>query len=274
MTTEKRNDEIDLIELFLNIYIFFKKNFWFLFISTFIGAGLGYSTKFYSKKHFESSMLINSYTVSGSLLIEYISNIQKIIEDNNYLYLSERMELDTSLLSDLKEIKIAEVYDEKEKKSKGYLSVSVNVLNNQILSSLSTGILNYIEKEPYVQNEIEIFTQNNQNIISKIDEELEKLEILQDNNLKQSEGKGDVNIYNSQKSFQNELLDLLKEKQSREKSLKFAIPFRVIQDFTIYQKPKTKTKAKTLIMGLSFGFIAFSVLIIRNINKSIKEKQI
>ena len=42
MTEEKRNDEIDLIEVFLNIYVFFKKHFWLLFIATFIGGVLGY----------------------------------------------------------------------------------------------------------------------------------------------------------------------------------------------------------------------------------------
>ncbi|HAF28008.1 MAG TPA: hypothetical protein DCG75_03075 [Bacteroidales bacterium] len=272
MTTEKRNDEIDLIELFLNIYIFFKKNFWFLFISVIIGAGLGYSTKFLTKKHYESSMLINSYTVSGNLLMEYINNIQSILEDGNLKYLSERMEMDTIQLASLKEITIEDVYDEKEKKSKGYLSVSVNVLDNNILSVLDDGILKYIEKEPFVQSEIEIFTENNLNIISKIDEEIEKIEELQQLSLSQDQNKGDVNIYNSQKSFQNELLDLLKEKQNREKYLKFAIPYRVIQDFTIYQKPKTKTKTYTLISGFLFGFIAFSFLIIKNINKSLKEK--
>lgn len=270
MTTEKRNDEIDLIELFLNIYIFFKRNFWFLFISVIIGAGLGYSTKFFTKKHYESSMLINSYTVSGNLLIEYINKIQTILEDGNLQYLSERMEMDTLQLTSLKEITIEDVYDEKEKKSKGYLSVSVNVLDNNILSVLDDGILKYIEKEQYVQSEIEIFTENNLNIISKIDEEIEKIEELQQLSLSQEQNKGDVNIYNSQKSFQNELLDLLKEKQNREKVLKFAIPFRVIQEFTIYQKPITKTKISVLIGGVLVGFIALSFLIIRNINLSLK----
>lgn len=273
METEKRNDEIDLIEVFLKMYIFFKKNFWVLFISVIIGAGLGYSIKFLSEKHYESSMLINSDTVSEDLLIEYINNIQTIIEDGNFQYLSDKMEIDSLYLINLKGISVEEVYDEKEKKSKEYLSVTANVIDNQLLASLSTGILKFLEKEPYIQNEIEIFNENNLSIISKIDEELEKLEILQDNNLNQSRGKGDVNIYNSQNSFQDELLKLLKEKQSKEKMLKFATPFRVIQDFTIYQKPETNTKTYTLIGGLLFGFLALTLLIIRNINKSIKENQ-
>ncbi|NOQ24376.1 MAG: hypothetical protein GQ564_03355 [Bacteroidales bacterium] len=273
MTTEKRNDEIDLIELFLNMYIFFKKNFWILFIASVIGGGLGYSTKFFGKKHFESSMLINSYTVSQDLLIEYINNIQTILDDKNSKYLSERMEINSTNLKNLKKISVEDVYDEKAKKSKGYLSVSVAVDNNQLLKHLSFGILNYIEKEPYVQSEIQIFTENNQNLISKIDEEISKLEILQEKNLKQTQNKGDVNIYNSQTSFQKELLTLLKEKQNLEKRLKFATPFRIIQDFTIYQEPIKKTVTYSFAGGLLFAFIALFYLIIKMINRKIKVQE-
>lgn len=272
MTTEKRNDEIDLIELFLNMYMFFKKNFWILFISGIIGGGLGYSTKFFGKKHFESSMLINSYTVSRNILMEYINNIQAIIDDGNSKYLSERMGIDTTNLINLKKISVEDIYDEKTKKSKGYLSVTVTVEDNQLLNNLGSGILNYIEKEPYVQSEIEIYKENNQNLISKIDEEIKKLEALQENNLNQSKNKGDVNIYNTQKSFQNELLALIKEKQGIEKRLQFKTPFRVIQDFTIYQKPIRKTVTYTFSSGLIFGFITLLILIFRNINESIKRK--
>ncbi len=275
MTTEKRNDEIDLIELFLNIYIFFKKNFWLFFIAVIIGGGLGYSTKFFAKKHYESAMLINSYTVSENLLIKYFNIIQSLIEDNNLSYLSERMGIDTLNLESLKEIKAEMAYDEKdERKSLGYLTVSVNVLDNEILLLLNNGLLKYLEKEPYIQNEIETYKENNLQLIEKINEEIKKIEILQETNLKQSEKKGDVNIYNSQKSFQNELLDLLKEKQNREKALKFATPYRVIQDFTVYNKPVIKAKTFSLVGAFGCFFIVLCFLIIKNLNSTINKKEI
>ena len=71
MTTEKRNDEIDLIDVFFRIYIFLKKKFWILFIATIIGAGLGYSTQFYTSEYYESNILIESYTIEDDILIEY-----------------------------------------------------------------------------------------------------------------------------------------------------------------------------------------------------------
>jgi len=272
MNTEKRNDEIDLIELFLNIYIFFKKHFWLLFISAFIGAGLGYSTKFFAKKHYESTMIINSYTLSENILIEYFDNFNKLIKDNNISYLSKMSKIDSSKLRSLNEIKAEIAYDEKEKKNKGYLYVKVNVTNNEILGELSQGLLNFIEQEPYAKSEIDIYKENNNNLIAKLNDEINKLERLQANLLSPSQTKGDVNIFNEQKSFQDEILSLIKEKQSREKLIKFAAPFRIIQDFTIFQKPVRKTVTYTLTGGFLFGFLALFYLIFRNINKNIKEK--
>jgi len=272
MNTEKRNDEIDLIELFLNIYIFFKKHFWLLFISAFIGAGLGYSTKFFAKKHYESTMLVNSYTTSSDLIIQYINTIQSLLDDNNLALLSKKMEIDSSKLVVLKKISAEKALDEKKEEELGFLIIKAETIDNRLFENLGTGILNFLSKEPYIQNDIEIFKENNLNIISRIDEEIRKIEILQELNLRESSNKGDVNIYNSQRSFQNEILELLKEKQTREKSLKFAVPFRLIQDFTIFQKPVKKTVTYTLTGGFLFGFLALFYLIFRNINKNIKEK--
>ncbi|OFX22966.1 MAG: hypothetical protein A2041_00410 [Bacteroidetes bacterium GWA2_31_9b] len=270
MTSEKRNDEIDLLEFFLKIFLFIKKNFWVLFLSVFIGGTLGFSAKFFTQNHYKSSLVINTYTISENFIIEYINNLNSIIKDENYNYLSEKMKIDSSLLVSIKEIKAESAYDEKEKKKLGYLTIFVNVNNNQILEQLSKGILNYINNEPYAKNEIEIYIENNKNLISKIDEEIKKIEVLQEMNIFQNQNNADVNIYNSQKSFQNELLELIKEKQNREKSLKFAVPFRIIQDFTIYQKPVSKTISYTLIGGIIFGFLALFFLIIKNLNNQIK----
>jgi hypothetical protein len=275
MTNEKRNDEIDLIEVFLNIYIFFKKHFWFFTIAVLIGAILGYSTKFVSKDHYESSTLINSYTVSDNILIKHIDNIQSIIDDKNISYLSERMEIDSIHLININSLETEIVYDEKDdKKSLGFVRVIAKVDNNEILKHLNQGITSYLEKEPYVQHEINLFVDNNQNLIEEIDKQIAKIEALQDKLIHTAQSKGDVNIYNDQNSFQNELLGLIKEKQNRERLLQFATPYRIIQDFTIYQKPIRKTKTYTVISAFVFFMLALCYLIIRNINKTIKEKEL
>src|SRR6056297_1347076 len=274
MTEEKRNDEIDLIEVFTNIYLFFKKHFWFLFGAVLVGAILGYSTKFYTQKFYESSMLIESEILTDEILMEYINNIQTLLDDKNYILLQEKMEIDSSELIDINSIDANFVYDEEEKKRLNYLSVKAITNNNKVLKNMDQGILNFIDKEEYFQNEIQIFRKNAQNLIQNINQEIHKIEQLQANFISPKNNNGEIKIYYQEKSLQEELLLLTKEKQALEKAIQLAAPFRVIKDFTIYKNPKTKATTYTLVGALIFGFIAFLILIVRNINRSLKEKGI
>lgn len=268
MTTEKRNDEIDLIEVFLNIYIFIKKHFWVLFISGIIGGALGYSTKFIGKKHYESSMLIESYTLSDNILVEYINNIQTIINDDNYEYLGSQTNLSVELISNLEHIETEKTYNEKEKKYLKYLKINCSSISNSIYKNLSNGLINYLNKMPYVQNELEHFVDQNNALIEKIDQEILLLEKLQ-NNISENRSKSGVNIYNEQNSFHQDLLGLLREKQRRQKELLYATPFRVIEDFIIYQKPVRKTVTYTFIGAFTLSFLILLILIFKQINKNI-----
>ena len=267
--TNERKDEIDLIEVFLTIYVFFKKHFWFLVISVVIGGVFGHLAKFYTKKYYESDMLVKSYVIPDDIFIRYIQNIQNVLSDGNIDFLSSRMEIDSSMLSKLKGINAEIEYDQKDnKKSLEYIKITAKVSDNKIFPDLQKAINNFLSKELYVQSEIEVYKENNLYLIANIENEIEKVKELQKLNL-MAKNKGEVNIYNNQNSFQREILNLLKEKQNRENLLRFAVPCRVIQDFTIYQKPKVKNY--TYLVGFIFGFTALLFLIFKNINKTIKK---
>jgi len=271
-TEEKRNDEIDLVKVFLNIYKFLQKHFWVLFISGMIGGALGYSTKFFGSEHYESSMLIESYTLQEDIIVEYINNIQTIIKDENYTYLSNKFELDEDIIIQFKEIKATKLYDEKSKKELNYIKVAIKSDNNELYHNLSNKLQSYLNKEIYIADEIKIFKEQNQSLIGKIDSEILLLEELQRKNIKNStNNKTGVNIYNDQNSFHKDLLGLLKEKQRLQKKLSYATPFRVIEDFIIYQTPIKKTVTYTLSGGFLFGFIALIYFLLKQINRVIKD---
>lgn len=270
MSTEKRNDEIDLIEVCLKIYIFFKKNFLILFISGIIGGAVGYSTKFYTKNSFESSMLIESYTLSEDIIIEYISNLQTIIADRNYDYLSAKTGSEKEILSDLEIISAERLSYGKNNKDLDYIKIYAKSKSNVLLSTLSDCLLEYLKQEAYVRNEIEIFIDQNNVLIEKIDTEILLLEELQKKNLTDAHTKPGVNIYNEQTSFHKDLLGLIKEKQLRQKRLKFATPFRVIEDFIIYQKPVSKNRKHTVSSAILFIITTILVLIVIELNKKVK----
>ena len=270
MTADKRNDEIDLIEVFFKTYIFFKRKFWILFIATIIGAGLGYSTKYYAKPHYESSMIIESYTISTELLVEYIKKFQGLLKDKNYDFLQKETGLSIEELISIKEITTDIPFNEKEKEEFGYVIVGVRCVNNTVLNKLSQGILNFLGEEPYIIDEIDNFKIKNTAIIDHISKEIKN---LQPDNLKSSgnyKEKNKINVFNNKESYYNELVFLLEQKYQREKELKFAKPFRVIEDFIFYLRPIKKTTTYSMVGGLIFWFITLMFLLIRRLNKKLK----
>jgi hypothetical protein len=273
MNSENNTNEIDLIEVFINAYKFFHKHFWVLFASLIVGSAVGYSTRYIEKEHYESSMIIESYTLKDEILVEYINNIQRVISDKNYSYLSKKFGLSELELIDLKEINASKIIDEKSKKELNYIKIIVKTNNNnRLYNNLSDNLQSYLNKEVYISEELEIFKEQNHSLIENINSEILLLEELQRKNIKSNtNNKTGVNIYNDQNSFHKDILGLIKEKQKIQKELNFAIPFRVIDDFIIYQTPKRKTVTNTLLGGVSLFLIVIIVLIIRLINKKVKE---
>ncbi|OFX22967.1 MAG: hypothetical protein A2041_00415 [Bacteroidetes bacterium GWA2_31_9b] len=271
MAIEKKNDEIDLLELFLKIYIFIKKNFWILFISSIIGGALGYSAKFFTNKHYESTMIIETYTLKNDILVEYINSLQDIIEYRNYDYLSSRFEIEKEKLSGLNKIEATKISDDKTKKDLEYIKVFTKSINRDIYNQLSAGIEKYLKSEIYVKNEIEIFIEQNNALIEKIDKEITQLEELKQKRISDSQNVSELNIYNERISSNDIILGLIKEKQELQKHLKFATPFRIIQDFSIC-KPIKRATTYTLSGFLLFGFITLGFLINKEISKKVNSK--
>lgn len=296
MTKEETNEEIDLIEVFINIYVFLKKNFWFLFTALLLGAVLGYSTKFLKKEYYESTMLIESKILDENIVNEYINNIQSIKEDDNFSLLSQKMDVEPEELRNLIKIE-SSIYDKEEDKDKdenehevegnvkdgieeeienklAYIIVVATANNNTVFNKLANGISNFINDEEYVHDEIKSFKRDAQSLIHKIEQEIHKIEQIQARLINPQHKNGEIKIYYQEKSLQEELLSLTKEKYELEKAIEYASPYRVIKNFTVYQKPKSNSTTYTVQGALLLFFIALLILMIKKLNQWLKEKGI
>ena len=81
------NDEIDLIELFKNIYSFIKKNKWILIITFILGTGLGYYQSSQkakkSKDIYRSQFIVNSPFISGNEIYMIGRNLSYNLDKSN-----------------------------------------------------------------------------------------------------------------------------------------------------------------------------------------------
>ena len=272
MTTENRNDEIDLIEVFFNVFKFFKRNILILIVSTAVGAALGYSYKFISKEYYKSEMLMESYTISEELRTNYIKQFQNLLDDKNYETLSAKSGLK---IEDLKMIKRISFETDGNKTDEDILFVNTQVWDTSVLPKLAEGIQSFMNSFPYVNDEIALFKENSQSFINDIEKYKENISSLISNvdvfviDSVISTRNYYINELSKNEFFHNEVIDLIKEKQKIEKELNYALPFRVIKDFTVFKTPVNNNKGNTLKGAILFIFAALLVLIIIDINKRI-----
>jgi subunit length determinant Wzz-like protein len=259
MKSDSRNDEIDLIEVFFNIYKFFKKNILILITSVIIGTALGYSYTFFAKEYYKSEMLTESYTISEELRINYIKQFQSLLDDKNYEILKSKTGLE---VGDLKKIKEISFETDGNNKDENILFIRSMVWDTTVLPKLAEGIQSYMNSFPYVKDEIELFNEKNESLINDIN-------VFIIDSINPSERNYYVNDEGNDEFFHNEVLDLLREKQEIEKELDYAVPFRVIQDFTIYKNPVNNSKRNSTMGAVIFLFTTIFVLIIIQINKKV-----
>jgi len=244
MTTEQRNDEIDLIELFqkmgngiknmfnkliclINSFFIFliRKSLW---IITFILFGfiISYILFTVTKRYYTSEMTARSNSMNNVLIINSINLLNDLFISSNYAALGNNLQLTEEQARKIKSIKAfygidvnkdgladfvdyKEIYNPKDTNqtrigSEFYLQISV--FDESVFPILKNSIKSYINNNPYVieNNDVRIRQAKDQIRVYKA--EIAKLDTLQ--NIQYFE------IPKSQKAGNNQMI-VLNEKELR-----------------------------------------------------------
>jgi len=157
-----------------------------------------------------------------------------------------------------------------------------NAENEEVLNGVKTKLFDYINNDAWVINRNNIIINEQKNMITRIDKEIEQLD-----SLKNSEYFSENNQYSLDKSgglmmvnekdkhlYHNDIISLLGRKQSIERNL-YDEPFKIIQDFSIpmLEDNNLVSIIKTnLILMLIFGTIAIILIDNRKRIKILIEK--
>jgi len=214
MTTEKRNDEIDLIELFqkmgngiknllnsflnllYSILLFFIRKSILILIIILLGLAYGYVKYKTSPRYYSSSIEAYSNAISSIDMINYVNNIHELFKENNNVGLQSKLELDTLLLAKIKDVKAFKVidfnddgvtdlidYNEKYLTSDTLVSesrfvVKVEVFDAHIFPVIQESILSYIDQNSYINKLNSIRKDQLQELILKLNTEVASLDSL------------------------------------------------------------------------------------------------
>jgi hypothetical protein len=156
------NQEIDFIEFLTQIILLFYKKIKWLLLFIIVGAGVGFlaSQTFY-KPSYSSEFVVKSRVLNKGEMTAIINAAQTLVVDGNFEALAKQSNQKPIVFQNLKSIELG--FSQREESSiqdssKNYISViRLQVTNPQGLDSIQSGIISFIENNPYVKKRTEIF---------------------------------------------------------------------------------------------------------------------
>jgi uncharacterized protein (DUF2344 family) len=215
MTTEKRNDEIDLIEVFqklgngivklfnrfihliYQILLFFIRRAILIGIIIIIGLSIGFYKYKTSPSFYSSTLEAHSNAMSSIDMINYINNLHVLFSTNNTESLQSKIGINKEELEKIKDVKAFKVvdfnmdgipdlidFDEKYETSDSTISrsrfvIKVEVFDQETFPAIQQGILDFINQNQYIKNRNSIRKLQLNDLISKLDYEISALDSLQ-----------------------------------------------------------------------------------------------
>ncbi len=316
-----KEDEIDLLDLFNRIgrwfrdifkalwrailvtFFFIIKRWLWLAISLLAGIGGSYLLKYSSEKFYNSEIIIRSNAISNSDIIAYINKLHTYCREKNLSVLAEALSLDQSKVKFIKDIEafwvvdmgkdgIPDRVDYKRKHDpldtvnmfmQDRFVVRVKTTVPQELGEIRNGLISFIEKNQFFQQQNELRKRQNESLLARFDYEIESLDSLQkvkyfeeSKRLIPKEG-GQMIFLQEYKTqlLHDDIYNLLIRRQDIERQLTiYKDIVTVLSDFTLPVRPVNRALyyGRYLIPVL-FGLTLLLLIIIENWSKLIQAYQ-
>lgn len=282
---KKNNNEIDLVDLLLKLFIYTKKYFFVFAVAIVLGLVYGYIQNRNVAYNFKSEMIIVSkiqneldYNMMPRMKKEYntgnvdiidniIKSAQKQISSRNYEYLSKRTGLTVDELKSVISISSKAVANDNSADF-DYIEISASTKDKEIFTKLGKGIENYINNNEYIKRNNLKDSILISNLIKETNQKLEILSQYQDKTIKPNSNTEMLVV--GENSVFGESVDMLSYKLKLEQELHSIKTARILENFFI---PAGKTAASTrnlIIYPAIFFIISIFIVIILILNKKAK----
>ncbi|MDX1905350.1 MAG: hypothetical protein SFU27_14480, partial [Thermonemataceae bacterium] len=272
-------EEIDLLELILRVFSFFKRRL-VLIISVLLVIGTtGIITNFLVfKPRYQSSMVLVSRSLSVSELIALFGGIQDLAKEGNHNELSQLTQVEAPVWADLASLK-AEPNTELQKMSpkttlKDFsVAITIEVLDNKNWKKIEQGLLNYLENTPYVKKKTALYKENQADLLKKVQKEIKRTDSLK-SIIESSQTTKNQMIIGTSGDIYAASVELYEKENEIKENIAFAADIRLIKGFTNYQKPQKFTLKDTLLLWGGVGlFLGILIALLAELNMILKQRK-
>lgn len=276
---QENKSEIDLRDVFYQFALTVKLNLKLILILIVTGMLLGLVYSYYSKKIYEGRLIVQSGLLTLSFTDGIFANINSLIRENNIEQLSRDLHISAENAESLVKFEVSNLIEDKtntlKEGEKNSLLIKVQTTDPDIFPQVQTGLITYIENNPFVKIRVQQRNEFLKEMIAKTEAEISDLEklkmkIFQGDFMKSSDG----NMMFDPTSVTVRILELTKEKINSQHSLALSNNTHVIDPITATTQPAWPRKSVVLMIGSIFGLVAaFLIIFITTVSENLKSRQ-
>ena len=267
MVDQKKNDEIDLIDLLLKVVRTFRANFWLIILFFFLGSAFGLAYFFTSKKVFENKMIVSSEILTESYTKTMFENANRYRREGNGRLLAAQFHISEKAAMEIVSLTVepltkTEAEDLKESKS---LLITVQVFDEQILPELQRGLISYLENNEFAKIRVEHKRTYMKHMLASVEKEIKdleefKLRIFRGDFFQSAKG----NVMFDPTIVNSKILELKDRKIGYENNLQIVSGIQVIDGFTKFENPSKPKLFSSLLAGSLAGLFIVGLAITFN----------
>lgn len=258
------NKEIDIIDLFVLIYKFYKRRKLILFLSIIIGIVFGTASYFLTKNTYVTNLFVNSSIINKGLLNQSFSPLKVNLKTANYDFLVKKMNLDINVIKQLKNF----VVDTSVENS---IKLEIELYDKKALTKISNGLVYYINNLNFVKGKISVERENIKKYITEIDSQLIYLKKTQNMlmyKLTNSNNFQVENIGNINKAY----VDIYQKRIDMQKMYNSANQVFLYNDISQNFEPQNSLLKKIIMDVAIFFLIGFFISLYLEIKMLVKSR--
>lgn len=281
-TTQQGYEEIDLIELTIKIYGFFKKRILLIILCFVLSAIIGLVLSFISlEPRYQSAMIISSRSLTASEVAGIIKTLDELAEEENEKEIAKLTGIPEKLASKIYKIEAMPNREyqkniEKDFRKDSTIAIKLETTEKDNWQIYQKGIVNYLENIPYVKKKTALYKEGQEELLKNVQKEIKHLDSLKRIVEASVTGKTQL-ILNSTSNFYSEIIKLYETENLIKNNLTSPNDIEVIKDFTNYKKPKKFSLRYTVflfgLVGVVLGILWALVIELNNIIRKREAKE-
>jgi len=214
----------------------------------------------------------NEEGLNQRVAINLINLLQLDVHKEDYIILSDKMNISLEEASAIKSIKAKEIFrkdeDEKEHGTSKF-SIDLSVKNNKSIPIIQHGLVYYFKDNTYITNYYDQFVSTTSNEITEIDQEVSSLRVIRESE-KSAVDISSINVSSKKLKYDvnNQILELISLRSKNTTDLALLKPLSFVSPFTKTHAPERGV----LILGSIAAGISFLLGIIIAVFKSVYTK--